>query len=43
VAAEIGRIDPAFSLARFAEGQPYRDPAFLDRLTSELRAAGLPD
>lgn len=43
VAAEIGRIDPAFSLARFAAGQPYRDPAFLDRLTAELRAAGLPD
>jgi adenylate cyclase len=43
VVEEIGRIDPAFSVARFAEGQPYRNPEFLDRLTSDLRAAGLPD
>ena len=43
VAAEIGRIDPAFSLAHFAEGQPYRSPEFLDRLTADLKAAGLPD
>ncbi len=41
VVEEIRRIDPAFSLARFAAGQPYRTPEFLDQLTSELRAAGL--
>ncbi len=43
VVEEIGRIEPAFSLARFAEGQPYRDTEFLERLTADLKAAGLPD
>ena len=39
---DILRIEPAFSVARFAEGEPYRDKRFLERWVSELRAADLP-
>jgi adenylate cyclase len=40
---EILRIEPDFSVAQFAEGQPYRDRQFLDRWCSELLDAGLPE
>ncbi len=40
---EILQIEPAFSVAQFAEGQPYRDEQFLDRWVSELRTACLPE
>ncbi len=40
---DILRIEPAFSVTRFAEGQPYREKQFLDRWISELRGAGLPE
>jgi class 3 adenylate cyclase/tetratricopeptide (TPR) repeat protein len=32
-----------FSLSKFAESQPYRDQAKLDKLLERLRIAGLPD
>jgi adenylate cyclase len=41
-AAEIRRMDPSFSVTRFAEAQPYRDTAMLEKLISALRSAGLP-
>jgi TolB-like protein len=43
VAREVLSLEPAFSLARHAAQQPYRDAAVLDRLISELRSAGLGD
>jgi adenylate cyclase len=42
-AAEIRRMDPSFSVARFAEAQPYRDTAVLAKFVSDLRSVGLPD
>jgi tetratricopeptide (TPR) repeat protein len=42
-AAEIRRIDPQFSIARFADAQAYRDSRLLDIFVSDLRSAGLPD
>ena len=39
---DILRIEPAFSVAQFAEGEPYRDKHFLKCWVSELREAGLP-
>jgi tetratricopeptide (TPR) repeat protein len=42
-AAEIKRMGPSFSVAQFANAQPYRDSALLDRFASDLRSAGLPD
>jgi tetratricopeptide (TPR) repeat protein len=42
-AQEILAIDPRFSLARYAESQPYRNPATLERLIGNLRESGLPD
>jgi len=38
---EILSMDPAFTLKRFALSQPYRNPAPLERLVSQLRRAGL--
>jgi len=38
---EVATLQPEFSLARWAETQPYRDGATLDRITANLRAAGL--
>jgi adenylate cyclase len=40
-AAEIKRIDPLFSVTRFANAQPYRDGSLLDEFVSDLRCAGL--
>lgn len=39
---DILSIDPAFSTARFAETQPYRNQKFLDEFVADLRSAGLP-
>lgn len=41
VLAEIRRIAPDFSLAAFAERQPYKDAGDLDGLLTDLRLAGL--
>jgi len=41
-AAEIKRIKPDFSIKRYAETQPYRDPKILEQLTCMLQRAGLP-
>ena len=38
---EIHRIDEDFSLDGFAESQHFRDPADLERMLTDLRAAGL--
>ncbi len=38
---EIRRIKEDFSLEGFAESQPFKDPADLDRMMADLRAAGL--
>ena len=38
---ELLRIREAFSLEDFAETQPFRDPADLESMLSDLRAAGL--
>ncbi len=43
MAREICQLEPAFSVAQFAAGQPYRNKAFLAELVAELRAAGLPE
>jgi adenylate cyclase len=42
-AAEIKRMDPSFSVARFAQAQPYRDTTLLKKFVSDLHAAGLSD
>jgi class 3 adenylate cyclase/TolB-like protein len=41
LAEEIARIDPAFSLAKYTEHQPYRNRETLQRLVENLREAGL--
>jgi hypothetical protein len=43
MAQEILTIDPAFSIAGYAESQPYKDADTLRRLMVSLRQAGLPD
>lgn len=43
VAADIMRIDPGFSVSRFAADQPYRDKETLEEYVEELREAGLPE
>jgi adenylate cyclase len=40
---EVRNFDPEFSIAKFAEGQPYRSEEFLEQIVSELRDAGLPE
>jgi adenylate cyclase len=40
-AAEIKRIKPDFSLKKYAETQPYRDPQILEQITRMLQRAGL--
>jgi len=42
-AAALLRDSPAFSVARFATTQPFRDAARRDRYLEMLRASGLPD
>jgi tetratricopeptide (TPR) repeat protein len=41
-AAEVLKSNPDFTLNRYAETQPYRDPNKLEQVTSMLRKAGLP-
>jgi len=40
-AEEIRKLQPQFSLAAWAERQPYRDPKVLERIVATLRDAGL--
>jgi len=42
VAQQIVAIEPQFSLARYAETQPYKDAEALTLLVDSLKAAGLP-
>ena len=42
VAEDIMASDPAFTLAAYAQSQPYKDSATLDNLISSFRSAGLP-
>ena len=42
-APEILSIDPGFTLKRFSDSQPYREPAVLEHLLDTLREAGLGD
>ncbi len=42
VAKRLLAADPAFSVRRFAERQPYRDKADLDNFIARLNAVGLP-
>jgi class 3 adenylate cyclase/tetratricopeptide (TPR) repeat protein len=42
LAQEIVRIDPSFTISRYAETLPYEDKATLDRITEGLDRAGLP-
>lgn len=41
-AAEILRLDPAFSVAAYREGQPYRESETMDRMAAAWLGAGLP-
>jgi class 3 adenylate cyclase/lipopolysaccharide biosynthesis regulator YciM len=43
LAGEIVEIDPSFRLSRYAESQPYKNPATREHLIETLRAAGLPE
>jgi class 3 adenylate cyclase/TolB-like protein len=43
VGQEIVGLDAAFSIARYAESQPYKDGDRLRRLLDTFREAGLPD
>ncbi len=40
-AEKVRKLKPAFSLAEFAETQPYKDRKHLERLMAQLRSAGL--
>ena len=40
-AGTVKKIQPEFTLAKFAESQPYEDQRQLDRLLEQLRQAGL--
>jgi adenylate cyclase len=40
-AAEIQRIQPGFTIGKYAETQPYSDPAKLAQVTAMLQKAGL--
>jgi adenylate cyclase len=42
-AAEILKLNPKFSVKRFAKAAPYKDPAELKRALDALRKAGLPE
>lgn len=42
-AAEIARLDPNFSVKRFADSQNFRDGTYLAQFSEDLRASGLPD
>ncbi|MGH8689398.1 MAG: tetratricopeptide repeat protein [Burkholderiales bacterium] len=38
---EASKLKPDFSVAKWAETQPYKDLAVLERITANLRSAGL--
>jgi tetratricopeptide (TPR) repeat protein len=38
---EVSALRPDFSVAKWAEAQPLKDPAALERIAANLRAAGL--
>ncbi len=38
---EVRKLQPDFSLQKWAERQPYRDSAVLERIVARLREAGL--
>jgi hypothetical protein len=40
---DICNIDPSFSIAKFAEAQPYRSQKFLQDFVADLHDAGLPN
>ncbi len=40
--AEVLRINPKFTLAKYAESLTYRDPVQSERTLQALRSAGLP-
>jgi len=40
-ATEVKRIKPDFSIKRYAETQPYKDPKILEQIASLLQRAGL--
>ena len=42
-AAEVLKIDPAFSLEFWRKNAPFKDPAHLERVLEPMRKAGLPD
>lgn len=42
IGRQIVRIDPSFSVKRYADGQPYKDKAMLQRIVDGLSSAGLP-
>jgi hypothetical protein len=41
MAAEIKRINPSLSITQFANAQPYREQALLEKFISDLQSAGL--
>lgn len=43
IADEIIDSDPTFSLSSYAEKQPYKNPALLERVIESLRQSGLPE
>jgi hypothetical protein len=40
-AQKVRKLKPEFSLAEFAESQPYKEQRDLDRLIDRLRSVGL--
>jgi len=40
-AKQVLKLKPEFSIAEFAKSQPYKEQGRLDRLTTQLRSAGL--
>ena len=38
---ELSKLKPDFSVAKWAETQPFKDPAVLQRITANLQSAGL--
>jgi len=43
VASEIARLEPKFSVERFADSLYYRDGRYLEQFAEDLRVSGLPD
>jgi hypothetical protein len=43
VVGEVRKLDPALTLTRYAQAQPFRDESVVARIAADLRAAGLPD